>query len=200
MKNQKKSRPQKIILASQSPRRQEMLRTLGIRFEVVLPYILERWKDRESPRMIARNLAIRKARKCRVRNALVIAMDTLVVLGNKKLGKPVDETEAREMLQTLSGKKHRVITGIALLWKNQLVSDAAVTEVEFRKIDPEEIEWYLQTGEPFDKAGAYAIQGYGRIFINGIHGCYYNVVGFPLSLFQRMLRRFNLTILDLQDL
>ena len=102
------------------------------------------------------------------------------------------------MLRLLSGRVHQVVTGVALQWKGQVYAEADVTKVKFRKIQAGEIDWYIDTGEPFDKAGAYAIQGVGRIFIERIQGCYYNVVGFPLTLFQRLLRRFDLTILNLQ--
>ena len=125
-------------------------------------------------------------------------MDTLVVMNRLKLGKPASAQDARAMLQLLSGREHQVVTGVALQWNGRVHADAAVTKVEFRRIHAREIDWYIDTGEPFDKAGAYAIQGLGRIFINRIEGCYYNVVGFPLTLFQRLLRRFGLTILDLQ--
>jgi septum formation protein len=175
-----------------------MLRSLNVDFETFDPRIKESWHTDKNAREIARDLAIQKARKYRGKNALVVAMDTLVVANRLKLGKPGDAEEARSMLRLLSGRTHQVITGVALTWKGRLLSDAAVTRVEFRPIRPREIDWYIRTGEPFDKAGAYAIQGLGRIFINSIDGCYYNVVGFPLTLFQRLLRRFGFTILDLQ--
>jgi septum formation protein len=187
-----------VILASASPRRQEMLEALNIDFEIRVPNIQESWNARKSAARIACELAIAKTRKCRRKDALVIGMDTLVVIGQRKLGKPSDAEDARKMLQSLSGKTHQVITGVALMWKGRVVSQAAVTEVQFRRIRSQEIDWYIQSGEPFDKAGAYAIQGLGRIFIDRIHGCYYNVVGFPLTVFQRLLRRFGLTIFDLQ--
>lgn len=199
MKTNEGTRPKKVVLASESPRRREMLRSLNVDFETFVPRIKESWRTDKNAREIARGLAIQKARKYRGRDdALVLAMDTLVVANRLKLGKPGDAEEARSMLRLLSGRTHQVITGVALTWKGTLLSDAAVTRVEFRPIRSHEIDWYIQTGEPFDKAGAYAIQGLGRIFINRIDGCYYNVVGFPLTLFQRLLRRFGLTILDLQ--
>jgi septum formation protein len=188
----------RVVLASASPRRQEMLQALNIDFQICVPDIPESWTGKRNACRIACELAIAKVRKCRRRDALVIGMDTLVVIGRMKLGKPVDAKEAKEMLQSLNGKTHQVITGVALMWKDRVVSQAAVTEVQFRRIRSHEIDWYIQSGEPFDKAGAYAIQGLGRIFINRIHGCYYNVVGFPLTVFQRLLRRFGLTIFNLQ--
>jgi septum formation protein len=188
----------RVVLASASPRRQEMLQALNIEFEICVPNVPERWTGKSNAARIACELAIAKVRKCGRHDALVIGMDTLVVIDRMKLGKPVDAQEAKEMLQSLSGKMHQVITGVALMWKRRVVSQAAVTEVQFRRIRSQEIDWYIQSGEPFDKAGAYAIQGLGRIFINRIDGCYYNVVGFPLAVFQRLLRRFELTIFDLQ--
>lgn len=197
-KQQHRSAPVKVILASESPRRREMMRALNIDFQVCSPRVTEKWKEGQTAREVARGLALAKARKCRNQDALVVAMDTLVVSNRAILGKPVDAQEAKAMLQLLSGQTHQVITGVALVWKDISISDAAVTQVEFRRIHLREIDWYVETGEPLDKAGAYAIQGVGRIFINRIDGCYYNVVGFPVTLFQRLLRRFGFTILDLQ--
>ena len=125
-------------------------------------------------------------------------MDTLVVMNRLKLGKPGSEEEARAMLHLLSGRTHEVMTGVAIRWKDRMVSGVAMTEVEFRRVSEKEIDWYVATAEPYDKAGAYAIQGLGRIFINRINGCYYNVVGFPLTLFQILLKRLKLSILQLQ--
>ena len=187
-----------VILASESPRRQEMLQALKIDFRVCIPRVKEKWKEGENARKIAQTLAVAKAQKCRKEGALVLAMDTLVVAGRAILGKPDNDREAKAMLRLLSGRTHRVITGVALVWNGITLSEAAVTKVEFRRILPHEIDWYVETGEPSDKAGAYAIQGLGRIFINRIDGCYYNVVGFPLTLFQRLLRRLGFTIPDLQ--
>jgi nucleoside triphosphate pyrophosphatase len=188
----------RVVLASASPRRREMLQALNIDFEVCVPNIPERWTARKNAARIARELAVAKVKKCRNCDRLVIGMDTLVVMGQSKLGKPSDAEDARRMLQSLSGKTHQVITGVALSWNGRVVSQASVTEVQFRRIHSQEIDWYIQSDEPFDKAGAYAIQGLGRIFIDRIEGCYYNVVGFPLTVFQRLLRRFGLTIFDLQ--
>lgn len=187
-----------VVLASASPRRKEMLRALNIDFDVFVSDIHEKLESRKNPARIACELAIAKARKCLRRDALIIGMDTLVVVDRRKLGKPVNTEDARRMLRLLSGRTHQVITGVALMWKGRLVSQASVTRVQFRRIRSQEIDWYLQSGETFDKAGAYAIQGMGRIFINRIDGCYYNVVGFPLTVFQSLLRRFGLTIFDLQ--
>jgi septum formation protein len=177
-----------------------MLLDLGIEFELFVPGVPEIWKPGDPVGRTAVRLATRKARKFRGKDALVIAMDTIVAIKKEKLGKPSSTNEAREMLEFLSGRTHDVITGCALTWNGRNISGMDKTRVEFRAITPSEIDWYISTGEPFGKAGAYAIQGVGRIFIKRIEGCYYNVVGFPLTLFQRLLRKWRLTILDLQRL
>ena len=198
MKKKPSFKPPEIVLASASLRRQEMLQALDIEFRTFIPDLKETWDPSLNAREVTRDLAERKARRYRNRDALVIGMDTLVVMNRLKLGKPGSAEDAVAMLRLLSGRTHQVVTGVALQWKGRVLSDSAVTQVEFRTLRSEEIEWYIQTGEPYDKAGAYAIQGAGRIFIKRIEGCYYNVVGFPLMLFQRLLRRFGLNILDLQ--
>jgi nucleoside triphosphate pyrophosphatase len=193
-------KPVRVVLASGSPRRQQMLLELGIRFEPFVSDIPEIWKPQDPAGRTAVQLARRKARKYQGKDALVIAMDTIVAIRRKKLGKPENAEEAKIMLEFLSGRTHDVITGCALRWNGRTISGMEKTCVEFRKIMPAEIDWYVETREPFGKAGGYAIQGLGRIFINSIEGCYYNVVGFPLTLFQRMLRRWHLSIFDLQSL
>ena len=198
MKKRPSFKPPEIVLASASLRRQEMLQALDIEFRTFIPDLKETWDPSFNAREVTRDLAERKAGRYRDRDALVIGMDTLVVMNRLKLGKPGSAEDAVAMLRLLSGRTHQVVTGVALQWKGRVLSDSAVTQVEFRTLRSEEIEWYIQTGEPYDKAGAYAIQGAGRIFIKRIEGCYYNVVGFPLTLFQRLLRRFGLNILDLQ--
>ena len=186
-----------VILASQSPRRIEILQALQIPFDVCIPSIVEQWNSKTRAGKIVQQLATKKAEACAKKDALVIAMDTLVVLGNSKLGKPENKAEAVDMLQQLSGKMHRVYTGVALKLDENLVTDFEVTKVFFRKLKQPEIEWYVKTGEPMDKAGAYAIQGLGSIFIDRIEGCYFNVVGFPIGCFQRTLQRLKIDIYEL---
>ena len=198
MSQMSKTKPSEIVLASASARRQEMLQALNIPFRTFIPNVREKWDPAKNARDVTCDLAIRKARRFKSRGALVIGMDTLVVMNRLKLGKPASDQDARAMLQILNGRVHQVVTGVALQWNGQVQSEAAVTKVQFRRIHTNEVDWYIDTREPFDKAGGYAIQGLGRIFIDRIDGCYYNVVGFPLTLFQRLLRRFGLTILDLQ--
>jgi septum formation protein len=187
----------KIILASESPRRKAMLKDLNIAFQEYHSRIDEKITNSEDSKIIVTDLAIKKIKASPIKDRLVIGMDSLVVLGKNIMGKPQDENEAREMLKRLSGKKHYVITGIAVSFKNRIVSGTESTDVYFRKLKPDEIEWYISTGEPLDKAGAYAIQGLGRIYVRKINGCYFNVLGFPIFAFQKLLSRFGLTIYDL---
>lgn len=188
-----------VTLASSSPRRQEILRQVGVPFEVFVPSIDEDCSHLVDARQTVMYLAGEKARSCRTSGSLVIGMDTIVVTGKTKLGKPADSSEAAEMLGLLSNRTHSVITGVALAIDNRMVMDYERTRVHFRKLASAEIQWYIQTGEPFDKAGAYAIQGFGSLFVNRIEGCYYNVVGFPLGCFQRALEKLGLQIFDLME-
>ena len=189
----------RVTLASSSPRRQEILRQLGIPFEVFVPSIHEACSQFVDARKTVMYLAGEKARSCGSPGALVIGMDTIVVAGKTKLGKPADASEAVGMLRLLSNRAHWVVTGVALAMDNRMVMDYERTRVYFRKLTPAEICWYVQTGEPFDKAGAYAIQGLGGLFVRRIEGCYYNVVGFPLDCFQRALKKLGYGIFDLME-
>lgn len=188
-----------VVLASASERRKTMLKELGIPYNVQIPLIMENRVPKESPEDATTRLALEKAKKAAESRSLVIGMDTIVVTGNRILGKPANPKEATGMLRLLSGKSHRVVSGLALLYEGKQVASSDETQVHFRKLTASEIQWYVKTGEPFDKAGAYAIQGKGRIFVTRIEGCYYNVVGFPLSCFQQALRKLGLTIYDLMD-
>lgn len=187
----------RVLLASASERRKQMLAQLGIPAEIMVPSVEEKWSAGEAPRKVAVRLALEKAETVGAGRCLVIGMDTIVVVGRKILGKPSGPGEARDMLRLLSGKMHRVITGVALLYRGQKVTAFEETKVYFRKLKPAEIEWYLKTEEPSGKAGAYAVQGSGRVLITKVEGCYYNVVGFPLNCFQQSLEKLGLTIFDL---
>src|SRR5262245_29216255 len=182
----------KFILASGSPRRQEMLRFLKVPFETIITGVSEDWPGRESAERMALGLAVRKVRAVFRPKAIVLAMDSVVAVGREKLGKPENAADARRMLRLLSGRTHRVITGVAVRWGTKEVSGAEITKVHFRKLEDREIEFYIRSGEPFGKAGAYAIQGVGRLFIDRIEGCYYNVVGFPVSRFLSCLDRIGM--------
>lgn len=126
---------------------------------------------------------------------LIIASDTSVVIDERILGKPKDKNDARNMLESLSGRKHFVLSAIALRGE-KLVSDICSTEVAFREMTESEIEWYISTGEPMDKAGAYGIQGFASLFIDGIQGSYSNVVGMPIQMLEKLFRRLNLDLID----
>jgi septum formation protein len=182
---QKPGRP--VILASQSPRRREILVQMGIEFEAVTPAPIDEssFIDPANLEPSLRGLAAEKARSIAAQHpdALVLGADTVVIDNCKVLGKPSDRTEAKNMLRSLSGKPHRVITAVALLCTSAAFHRTALasTDVFFRSISDEEIDTYLDCGEYRDKAGAYAIQGRAMIFIDTINGCFYNVVGLPVA-------------------
>lgn len=187
-----------IILASKSPRRKELLSLLGLDFKVITEDVDETInKDLPVIKEIKRLSCLKaKAVSGKVRDDdIVIAADTVVVLGNRVFGKPKDKRQAKEMLKTLSGKTHRVITGITVIKGDKVDTKAAVTKVTFRELCDKEIEAYIATGDPFDKAGAYALQGISCIFASGISGDHFNVYGLPVSLLANMLRGFGVKIL-----
>ena len=176
---------QLLILASASPRRQELLSSAGISFEVLPSEVDEGFREGEPPEEYVLRLARRKAKKAgeRHKDRWVLAADTVVVIDGRILGKPGDRQEVREMLGVLSGQEHRVITGFCLLRGDSGKSreGTVTTWVRFKRLSSREIEWYLDTGEPFDKAGAYAIQGKAAFMVKEIRGSYTNVVGLPLT-------------------
>ena len=179
------------VLASSSPRRRDLLGLLCSNFEVIPSQIEEIQQPGESPSQMAQRLAKEKAVAIRPfrPESVVIGADTVVVCEGQVLGKPASPKEARSMLQKLSGRSHEVITGLCVLKGETVVVDAASTIVRFSQLSGEEIEDYLATGEPFDKAGGYATQGKAARFVEGIEGCFFNVVGLPVSLLYRILRR-----------
>lgn len=181
----------KLILASASPRRAEILRNAGFDFEIMPTEVDESVRPRESAAEYVRRLAEGKARaaaqklvaKFRRDSAIIIAADTTVVLDEKILGKPASADDARSTLRRLSGKTHDVLTGLAVLPLRDTGIRLGVesTRVTFARMTEQEIEDYVASGEPFDKAGAYAIQGRCGRFITRIEGCYFNVMGLPLA-------------------
>ena len=182
--------PHRLILASASPRREELLRQLGVPFAVIpsdLPEELPPGPPEEAVRLLA--LAKARAVAAKVGSGVVLGADTVVVLGGTVLGKPKDAGGARRMLRALSGKVHEVITGVALVEApaRREASAAVVTRVMMHRYGEEEIDVYLATGEPYDKAGAYAIQGAGGRLVAKVEGCYTNVVGLPLTTTRRLL-------------
>jgi septum formation protein len=182
-----------IILASSSPRRAQLLETIGVEFELAPSQIQERPHAGEAPpdyiTRLARAKVIAVARKRD--SGLVIGADTIVVLDGRVLGKPEDEEDAERMLRQLSGRWHAVMTGVALydIATRREVADYDKTLVRFAQLTDREIEWYVKSGEPSDKAGAYGIQGLGSLFVEEIAGNYFNVVGLPLPLVYRLARR-----------
>ncbi|MGA3127437.1 MAG: Maf family protein [Candidatus Korobacteraceae bacterium] len=186
-----------LILASQSPRRAELLRNAGIPFEIRPAEVDERTRPGEEPLEYVRRLAQEKALAVLAsapRGALVLGADTTVVVDGESLSKPADQAEARRMLERLSGRAHEVITGVCLAWHNRLGAamtevEYEVTKVEFAAMSGGEIAAYVASGEPMDKAGAYAIQGRASRWIPRISGCYFNVVGLPVARVCAMLER-----------
>ncbi len=173
-----------LILASASPRRQELLASAGIAFEVIPSAADEGTREGESPEEYVRRLANDKAADVagKYLHRWVLAADTIVVIDGSILGKPKDSPEAREMLERLSDREHRVITGYCILRSSSGIrrEGRIITRVRFKRLSAEEVRWYLDTGEPFDKAGAYAIQGQAAFMVKEICGSYTNVVGLPL--------------------
>ena len=176
----------KLILASASPRRAEVLRDAGFHFSVLSSAVDETAYPGESPQHLVQRLAVAKAELAAARAvgpAIIIAADTEVTLDGHIFGKPRSSDDARRMLETLSGRTHSVVTGVALirLPDSERITFVETTLVHFAALSPEQITSYLATGETNDKAGAYAIQGYAGRFIPRIEGCYFNVVGLPLA-------------------
>lgn len=186
----------KIILASGSPRRKELLEKTGIVFEIIPSTYEEDMSIDLSPVELSIFLSKQKAESVAENNpdAVVIGADTFVVLGDKVLGKPHIKEKAKEMLSILSGKQHSVITGFTVIKKsaNKSISKAVETKVYFKNLTNEKIEDYVNTGEPLDKAGAYAIQGIGKKLVEKIEGDYSNIVGLPIDDVMETLKEFNI--------
>ncbi|MDQ6701512.1 MAG: Maf family protein [Acidobacteriota bacterium] len=180
-----------LILASQSPRRSELLKTAGIPFRIAPGNVDETSKDGEQPEEYVKRIAEMKAIAAPASgDEIVLGADTIVLIDNAMLGKPKDAADAARMLGLLSGRRHEVITGICLKGRGKLVGDWAVTRVWFAPLSEAEIEEYVASGEPLDKAGSYAIQGLGSKFVERIDGSYDNVVGLPVALVYKHLKQF----------
>ncbi|HVT60267.1 MAG TPA: Maf family protein [Thermoanaerobaculia bacterium] len=197
-----------MVLASASPRRRELLASLGLAFRVRAPGVDESPRPGEDPRRLVRRLAVAKAAAYAGAGELVLAADTVVVLGAEMLGKPRDRDDARRMLALIAGREHVVLTGVALRGParsgvedgaggERCAAAVASSRVRMAPMNGEEIEWYVATGEPLDKAGSYAVQGLGALFVEAVRGNYTNVVGLPLPTTYRLfaalghdLRRF----------
>ncbi len=189
----------RIILASSSPRRKELLELTGLEFDIDAPDVDESLAPDETPREHVERLSREKAASVAENHpeAIVLACDTAVILnGNDVLGKPRDKRDAREMLQQLAGKEHTVLSSITGLWvkRHKQYAVTVETRVRMKQLEDWEIQWYIDSGEPMDKAGAYGIQGRGSVFIEGIVGSYTNVVGLPLMEAVLVLRSFGIKL------
>jgi septum formation protein len=188
-----------MILASASPRRKELLTLTGLKFRVDVSDYEEELHHRMPPHDLAKFLSREKAKAVsgKYRNAVVIAADTFIVFRGSLLGKPHTGGEAKRMLEMLNGKSHSVITGFTVFdtATGRYISKSVETRVFFKKLTPAEIDVYVRTGEPLDKAGAYAIQGLGSVIVRKIEGDYFNVIGLPLSALMDSLKKFGVCIL-----
>ena len=190
-----------IILASQSPRRRELLERMGVGdFRIVTPDIDEQMDRELPPGELVGRISLEKALAVQAQEGkgpIIIAADTVVALDGGVLGKQADELEAFKMLSTLSGCRHQVYTGLTVLQGEEQYTVSEETTVTFRELSAEEIDRYIATGEPMDKAGAYGIQGYGALLVEGIQGDYYNVMGLPVCRLGLLLRRLGVDCLSL---
>jgi len=188
-----------IILASASPRRKELLEKIGLRFEVEPSNYEEDMPSALEPHEFAKKISLEKAKvvASKHKNAIVIAADTFIIFGGQILGKPHTEKEARKTLETISGKSHSVITGFSIIdtGTSKALSKSVETKIYIRKLTLAEINAYVKSKEPLDRAGAYAIQGLGSVFVEKIEGDYFNVIGLPLSALTEALKEFGINIL-----
>jgi len=189
----------KILLASASPRRQELLRQIGVTdFTVRVTEADESYDAHLTPRQIVEHISRSKAAaaaRTAAEDEIVITADTMVFLDDARLGKPVDAADAERMLTALQGRHHTVCTGVTVRQGDRSITECESTDVYFRSLSREEILAYIRTGEPMDKAGAYGIQGTGALLVEKIHGDYFNVVGLPILRLSRMLARFGIDLL-----
>jgi septum formation protein len=184
----------RLILASGSPRRKELLTQANLTFEISTSNVSEKMTEIMPPNDLVQQLALRKAKAvaCNKQTDVVLGADTVVVFENKILGKPQNATEAKSMLKLLSGKTHEVYTGCAIINGEMEYTFYEGTEVTFWDLSDKDITWYVATKEGFDKAGGYGIQGLGGLHVKKINGDYYNVVGLPLSRVIRELKKFDI--------
>ena len=182
----------RVVLASQSPRRRELLSLIGIAHEVRPANIDESYLPGEVPAGHAERLARSKAETIAAPDAVTIGSDTIVVVDGDVLGKPRDAADAMRMLRRLSGRSHIVITGVAARWRGRTLSAAEEVVVTFRRLSDEDIRAYIATGEPMDKAGAYGIQGFGATIVERVEGDYFAVMGLPLNRLTQLLAELGL--------
>ncbi len=188
----------KLILASKSPRRREMLDALGIEYEAITTDVDEGYKGKTVPSRLVEILSMRKASAVETDSEnVIIASDTVVALGNRIFGKPADRREAFEMIRALSGGVHKVYSGYAIICGDKRFGGSVCTKVKFRDLSDDEINAYVDTPEPYDKAGAYGIQETGGFFVAAINGDFNNVVGLPLFTIESVMREnLHLSLLD----
>lgn len=194
----------RMILASQSPRRKQLLGQLGFQhFEILVPQADETFEPSLTPQEIVSSICRRKAEAAGALAddpyALIIAADTMVFLGGLRLGKPRDQVDAFTMLSALSGRTHQVCTGVTLLRGERLETRVETTSVTFRSLTEDEIWYYIRSGEPMDKAGAYGAQGKAALFISRMEGDYFNVMGLPLYLLGQMLADFGVPLFSNEE-
>lgn len=189
----------KIVLASGSPRRQELLQRIGITdFTIRVPQVEEWYPDDLSPAEIVSYISREKSQAVPSdADEIVITADTMVFLDDKRLGKPTDTEDALRMLTALAGRHHTVCTGVTVRQGARIMTRSASTDVYFRPATEEELRAYIQGGEPMDKAGAYGVQGQGALLVERIDGDFFNVMGLPVLLLSRMLQEFGVTLLSL---
>lgn len=183
-----------VFLASKSPRRKKMLEMMGIDFCILSIDMHEEIIETQSPESNVKRIATDKCNLAlnQIENGIVITADTIVVIDNKIIGKPFDKIDAEKILRILSGRSHYVFTGFSIANKtnNKIITDFAKTKVTFKDLSTKEINDYIDTGSPMDKAGAYGIQDdFGAVFVEKISGCYYNVIGFPVSKIYQALNK-----------
>ena len=189
----------KLILASSSPRRRELLQNMGLELQIVPPECEEIMDAAMEAGELVKKLSSEKAHDVEKRTGsgnFIVAADTVVVIDGKILGKPADEAEAAEMLRKLSGRAHTVFTGVALLKDGTLISDFEQTRVFFGPLSEQKISAYIKSGEPMDKAGAYGAQGLGSVFIEKIDGDFFNVMGLPLCLLAKMFEKMGVSLIE----
>ena len=187
----------RIILASGSPRRQELLQRIGIRdFTVRVPQVEEWYPDGLTPEEIVRYISREKSQAvASMENEIVITADTMVFLDDQRLGKPQDEADALRMLTALQGRRHTVCTGVTVRQGDRVLTESEATGVIFRPAEESELRAYIATGEPMDKAGSYGVQGKGALLVERLEGDFFNVMGLPVLRLSRMLAQFGIKLL-----
>ncbi len=191
----------RFILASQSPRRRELFRQIGVEnFDILVPDADESYDPTQTPQEIVCSICRKKAVAARAlagdSDAIIVTADTMVFLDGMRLGKPTDEADAARMLRSLSGRTHTVCTGVSIVRGDHIETEAETTAVTFRDLTDAEIAAYIASGDPMDKAGSYGIQGKPALFVSGIEGDYFNVMGLPLHRLGQMLKKFNIDLFN----